>query len=169
MERSLRVRVPPRAPRCGILKRSTRADCKSAGLRLRWFESTSHNQSKNPVFTGFFCFIRLFVYPVLSYYIPPYPHFIYHLFTTYLPPRKHTATVRRALLCRPVRPVRRSRRTSDRQAVRLSACAVGLCAVHVRATRKPSAIRAQPRAVSTGSPSACHAVRFDLDRQAVHQ
>ena len=69
VERSLRVRVPPRAPCCGILKRSTRADCKSAGLRLRWFESTSHNQSTNPVKQGFcssrlpflrFCLFRLF-------------------------------------------------------------------------------------------------------------
>ena len=42
----------PRLPQApifgGILKRSTRADCKSAGLRLPRFESLPHHHLKNP-------------------------------------------------------------------------------------------------------------------------
>src|ERR1700738_2705106 len=33
-----------RPPFGGLLKWPTRADCKSAGLRLRWFESITHHQ-----------------------------------------------------------------------------------------------------------------------------
>ena len=71
MERSLRVRVPPRAPFLtrgsgaggetrligGILKRSTRADCKSAGFRLPRFESLPHHHQEKTRFQAApFCF-----------------------------------------------------------------------------------------------------------------
>lgn len=43
-----------------VLKWSTRADCKSADLRLRWFESSpAHNevglQDKHRISAGFLC------------------------------------------------------------------------------------------------------------------
>ena len=69
----------------GILKRSTRADCKSAGLRLPRFESFSHHQQKNPDFIGVFCFswvaralaaVRL-LYPVLPRFILAVVNYLY--------------------------------------------------------------------------------------------
>ncbi len=58
----------------GILKRSTRADCKSAGLRLPRFESLPHHHS-NPNKNGVFSFISLFLpLPRLPPFSPHFPH-----------------------------------------------------------------------------------------------